>query len=212
MNSWMLTAGGKEYHLCGSGVWTNTFDIHTVAHSLAQINRFTGHASRPYSVAEHSLLCADIAERMQLPPVEQYAALMHDGHESYVGDVSSPAKIAIGQGWNEFEATHARDFRRHFGLTTVFVGARLRLRRIDLIALATERRDLTPWNPEIHEEWPILDTPGQVIPPADWVDLRQSRRMNKSWEEWRDEFVERYTQLRAANALDFQQRFAGDAS
>lgn len=211
MSRWILTAAGQEYHLSGAYMHVGTFDIQTVAHSLAQINRFTGHASRPYSVAEHSLLCADIAERMELPPVVQYAALMHDGHESAVGDVSSPAKLALGDCWNEFESGHARAFRRQFGLIPVFTGARAQLRKIDLIALATERRDLMPWHPHVNNPWPMLDTPGEVIAPAEWVDLRQARRANKSWDEWRAEFVERYTQLRAANALDFKHRFSGDA-
>lgn len=205
MSTWMLTATGHEYHLSGSGLCGNQFDVGAIAHALAQINRFSGHASRPYSVAEHSLLCADIAERMQLPPIVQYAALMHDAHEAFTGDTSTPAKIAIGPGWTEFENTHARALRRFFGLVPTFTSMRNQLRQIDLVALATERRDLMPWNAEIHDGWPILDTPGKVVPEADWVDLNSARRNAQQWSEWRDQFMERYHAVRAANALWFKE-------
>ena len=95
-----------------------TFDIGHIAHSLAQINRFTGHASRPYSVAEHSLLVCDIAERyFGLDVHGQLAALLHDAHEAYTTDLSTPAKAEVGGGWRTFEAASATWLRCAFAAT-----------------------------------------------------------------------------------------------
>lgn len=64
-------------------------DIHIedIAHSLAQINRFNGHANFPVSVAQHSLLVCDLVlSEFKLE------ALMHDAAEAYVGDIVTPMK------------------------------------------------------------------------------------------------------------------------
>jgi len=204
MSTHMITAHGAEYHLAGAYGSDNAISIDTIAHALAQINRFTGHAKRPYSVAEHSLLCADIAERLQLSPFVRLAALMHDAHEAYVGDVSSPAKQAIGQGWKDFEDIHTRAVRRHFGMLPVFTNARAQIHQCDLVALATERRDLMKWDEGVSSAWAILDTPGRVVPCAEWVDLNQAQREQRHWTEWRDLFLERFHALRLANAEWFK--------
>jgi hypothetical protein len=204
MGTHMITAHGAEYHLAGAYQTDNAITIETIAHALSQINRFTGHATRPYSVAEHSLLCADVAERLQLSPFACLAALMHDAHEAYTGDVSSPAKQALGDAWSLFEATHARAVRRHFGMLSVFENSRKKIHQCDLVALATERRDLMAWDAEISSPWPILDTPGKVVPCADWVDLNQAQREQRHWTEWRELFLERFHALRLANAEWFK--------
>lgn len=53
------------------------------------------------------------------------------------------ADIAV---WTMFEAEHAKTVREHFKLLTVFAGHKQLLRFIDSQALATARRDLTPYN------------------------------------------------------------------
>jgi hypothetical protein len=55
----IITATGAEYHLSGHG--PRPVNAEDIAHQLAIINRFTGATSRPYSVAEHSLLVRLIA-------------------------------------------------------------------------------------------------------------------------------------------------------
>lgn len=59
--TWMLTASGMVVDLLRpQGA---VFGISDIAHHLSQINRYTGAARRPLSVAEHSLLVCEILER-----------------------------------------------------------------------------------------------------------------------------------------------------
>lgn len=75
-----------------------------LATPLSRICRYGGHVPRHYSVAEHSInVCkwaqvladkhgirdADSIERVRL------AALLHDAHEVYVGDMTRPLKAAL---------------------------------------------------------------------------------------------------------------------
>lgn len=206
----MITASGAEYHLAGPGSLApdaRPVCIEDIAHHLSMINRFTGATSRPYSVAEHSLLCADIAQRMNLSAAIQLCMLMHDAHEAYTTDLSSPAKIAVNcysmgaggvQAWGLFEDEHAKTVRHHFGLISAFAGFKAMIREIDLTALATERHFLTAYNAKKSGPWTILGDGSRFpVQVATWVDLNSPWRQDKSWKQWRDDFLERFHALRA---------------
>lgn len=205
--SWMITASGAAYHFTGYSACTEAgrpIRIEDIAHQLAQINRFCGATKRPYSVAEHSLLVSEIAQRDGRSAIVQFAALMHDAHEIYTNDVSSPAKEAINlrsvqsggtQAWRQFEQEHERVVRRHFGLTSVFSSHRLALQQMDLIALATERRDLLQWSAD-SEPWAVLrDRMPDAIQPLDWISLDCETRAFMPWSDWRDAFRDRFDEL-----------------
>ncbi|WP_431113022.1 hypothetical protein [Variovorax paradoxus] len=208
--TWIITSTGREYHLSGPGALgaeARVFDIEDIAHHLSLINRFMGATSRPYSVAEHSLLCCDIAARAGASPVLQLAALMHDAHKAYVSELSSPAKIAVdGYGmagggvaaWQLFEAEHAKALRASFGLLTVFASHRGFLRNVNLQALAAERRDLTAYDAGRHAPWPMLDGASDAVEAPGWVRLNTARREATTWREWRGAFLLRHSALKAA--------------
>lgn len=197
MSNWILLADGSEYFFDGPERAHNRLDIATLAHHLAIINRFTGATTRPYSVAEHSLLCADIADQQGCSKAVQLACLMHDVHEAVTGDASSPVKRTLGSPWHAFESPHANAVRRHFGLQSTFAAHHRAIHAVDLVALATERRDLTPYNPHQHRPWPVLDTPGRLVI-ALGHNLKTARRQQAHWTEWRDQFIERYQALAIA--------------
>ncbi|WP_200933043.1 hypothetical protein [Acidovorax sp. Leaf160] len=194
MSNWMLLSDGREHYLSGIDALQNTFSLPSIAHHLSIINRFTGATKRPYSVAEHSLLCADISEQAGHPPHLQLACLMHDAHEAITGDMSSPAKWTVGDAWRAFEQPQARALRRHFGLLTAFTAHAPSIHQVDLIALATERRDLMPYRAGTHAPWPILDTPGNEVPTVS-ISLTAPKREQTHWTEWRDLFVQRFCRL-----------------
>lgn len=192
---WMLMAGGIEQPLDPD--FPPRYCIETIAHHLAQINRFTGATCRPYSVAEHSLLCADLAAEAGCDRATQLACLMHDAHEAVVGDVSTPTKHQLGNAWHAYELRHCRALRQHFGLRDTYLRAHTTVRQMDLIALATERRDLLGWDAAHHLPWPILDKPGHAVHTAP-VDLLSLWRTQRHWSEWRDAFLARFDGLASA--------------
>jgi len=66
------------------------FTIRDIAHALGNLCRFTGHPQRFYSVAEHSVHCSRIVD-----PDHQFAALMHDAAEAFIGDIAKPLKALL---------------------------------------------------------------------------------------------------------------------
>jgi hypothetical protein len=97
--------------------------------------RFNGHTSRPYSVAEHSLLGAALC-----PAPCRLAFLLHDATEAYLGDVLGPLKrLPMFGGYRELEAQLARVIALRFGLPLLMTKT---VEVIDKRMLATEMRDL----------------------------------------------------------------------
>lgn len=133
-------------------IWLDPVDfekvsIETVATQLSLINRWAGSNGEPYSVAQHSILVADIAARDEASPALQMRALAHDAHEILVQDVLSP----VLRWYRRY------DNRGHDYLAGQFdlVAAPLfgldphpselehtRIKRYDFIAAQIERRDL----------------------------------------------------------------------
>ena len=173
--------------------------IEQVAHSLSQINRFTGHASRPISVAEHSLMVCEIMERhfQVRSPFVLLAGLMHDAHECLTGDVSSPLKEELGTVWAVLEERIQRHVLRHFRLITAFTTSRLVIKDADLHALTCEREQLMPAG----DVWPC-----QITHPAiDWVRYPAANEFTA--EEWSLAFLARYEELDFARQLQVESIF-----
>ena len=217
----MLTASGADYHFTGYHAHHDAgrpVRISDIAHQLSMINRFHGATSRPYSVAEHSLLVSRIIQVQGHSPSVQLAGLMHDAHEIYTQDLASPAKTAVNlastqaggtQAWSYFENEHAQRVRRHFCLLTVFTSARVVIHRADLQALATERRDLLAFDRYLHAPWLVLGDgevdPELVVQPVEWVNLKTPERERQAWYDWRLAFQNRFDELTAALGLDMRQ-------
>lgn len=202
MSAWMLTATGREHFFSGEQAQDQMIDIYDIAWSLAQINRFTGHAMRPYSVAEHSLFVAELAARDGKTAFVQLACLLHDAHEAFTNDLSTPAKNAVGLSWGRFETLQADHVRRFLGVHEAFRQHGGLINHFDLQALATERLQLTVFNPRHHAPWPVLDTQGAEIKPCSWANLTGHGSTRRGWKEWRDCFLLRYFDLCRAVQAD----------
>ncbi len=199
VDEWILTADGRDQPISGYKLFAaKAPSIEVIAHSLAQINRYTGHASRPYSVAEHSLLVADILAAMGLDHHAQRAGLMHDGHECMCGDAASPVKVVVGLAWAECENPLALLVRTTYGLRSAHTAHGKAVRLADLMALATERRDLLPFDRQRNAAWGAIDQPGAArIAPVDNIKLNTPEREEMTWRHWRDAFIYRYHALNA---------------
>jgi 5'-deoxynucleotidase YfbR-like HD superfamily hydrolase len=129
----ILTNSGIEFNLLHPD--PDLIEIEDIAHALAHLCRFTGHTSKFYSVAEHSLrtsLCPCITPDLELE------ALLHDAAEAYVGDVSSPLKSLLPE-YKAIENNIEQAIRLRFGLPAQQSPI---VKNADLVMLATEKRDL----------------------------------------------------------------------
>lgn len=64
--------------------------IRDLARGLSQVCRFGAQTNRFYSVAEHSVRCS-----LHAPVGYRLAALLHDAHEAYIGDITAPMKFVL---------------------------------------------------------------------------------------------------------------------
>lgn len=111
----------------------NTFDIADIAHHLSNICRFNGATTTHYSVAQHSVLVSRI-----VPPYLALAGLMHDAAEAYVGDLPSPLKALLPD-YQDIENNILQTIFEKVGIAFPY---HKEVKRADLVALATEARDL----------------------------------------------------------------------
>lgn len=153
----MLTCGGRYVTPLYPFEWEP--DVDEIAHALSQTNRFTGHTTVPYSVAEHSVRVASL-----LPDELQLAGLLHDASEAYLGDMASPLKYHpfFGEAYRSAERALMRRVDETFGVRTDHELVHHADRRM----LATEKRDLLP------------DVPGE------WLILRGVRPLTSRIEPW----------------------------
>lgn len=193
--SWLLMNTSREHLLPGhpghaqTALARYTPSLSEIAHSLAHINRFTGHAKRTYSVAEHSLLVADMVAHAGLGPVEQICALMHDAHESITGDVATPIKEVLGDAWYRFERAEQNALLGAYGLVDAMADHAKTVKHYDLMALATERRDLLPYYPNTNTPWPVIDTPGAEVQPWAGAYLMAEHRVKTPPEMWANQWM-----------------------
>jgi hypothetical protein len=109
--------------------------IDDIAHGLAHQCRFNGQTNQFYSVAQHSVIVASI-----LPPELKLAGLLHDAAEAYLGDIVQPLKELLPE-FAQIESRFANVIGERFKVDLTHNEL---VKKADLIALATERRDLMP--------------------------------------------------------------------
>jgi 5'-deoxynucleotidase YfbR-like HD superfamily hydrolase len=82
-------------------------EITDIAHGLARVARWNGQTSGAhiFSVAQHTLLVETImrAQDSKVDDRLQLAALLHDAPEYVIGDMISPFKAALGDGYKSIE-------------------------------------------------------------------------------------------------------------
>lgn len=175
MTHWIQTFTGLAFDFAAPA--PEQIAIEDIAHALSQQNRYTGHTSRPYSVAQHSLLVADLVTATA--PDLGLTALLHDAAEAYLGDWSSPLKAYLRQ-----HASAALDLERAIEAA---IGARFGvdlvtrnpvIKAADLIALVTEKRDLfgpaprAGWGDSTGYTMPGPDPEPIALRGAGWVEAR----------------------------------------
>lgn len=153
----------------------SVFCIHDIAHALSHTCRFGGLTRSFYSVVQHSVLVSYL-----VPECDQFAALMHDAAEAYVGDVPTPLKQLLP----EFKIIEKRIETSLFEKFGLYDGMPVSVKKADLIMLVTEQRDLMNAKND-DEEWGVIAD----IPHAPF------RIKPQSPEQARKSFLDRFNQL-----------------
>jgi uncharacterized protein len=164
--TWIQTFTGLAFDLADPK--PEQVAIEDIAHALAMVPRYAGHCRFHYSVAQHSVMVASIVAATD--PALTLAALLHDAAEAYLGDWSSPLKALMRQadheqapcvGTNqvplELEERVERVIGMRFG---VDLSRNPLIKAADLVALATEKRDL--FGPSPRPGWG--DATGYTMP------------------------------------------------
>jgi 5'-deoxynucleotidase YfbR-like HD superfamily hydrolase len=98
-------------------------EIVDIAHGLARVARWNGQTSGThiFSVAQHTLL-VEAVMRTQNPRIDdriRLAALLHDAPEYVIGDMISPFKAVLGDGYKSIEKRLLAAIHIRFGLPPV---------------------------------------------------------------------------------------------
>ena len=170
--SWMQTISGRAVDLQNPD--PESLMIEDIAAHLARIPRFNGATREFYSVGQHSVLVSLYLRNEEEPlPL---AGLLHDAHEAYFGDITSPVKELLAS-----QFLHARLWGFDRVIEERFIPGDWRrptmddprIKEADRILLATEKRDLMareprPWA-KLPEPWPGT----KIIP---WTEYESYHR------------------------------------
>ena len=129
--AWITTFSGKRFHFLEPT--PDEVDIRDIAHHLSLLCRFTGACKLFYSVAEHSILVAEL-----VPQELKLSALLHDAAEAYINDISRPVKYS--HKLDDTEAVIMSVIVDKFGINPTAP----EIKEADNVVMATEARDLMP--------------------------------------------------------------------
>jgi uncharacterized protein len=103
---WLETYSGRKIFPLAARV--SEIKIEDIAHALSNICRFAGHTNLFFSVAQHSVLVAELSNN-------KMEGLLHDATEAYLVDIPRPVKLALPQ-YKEYEANLCKVIFRAFKL------------------------------------------------------------------------------------------------
>jgi uncharacterized protein len=155
MDDWKQLSRGVRWNFTGP---QSRIQIEVVAGGLSKICRFAGCCDEFYSVAQHSVLVAQQADRLArcagMSGAERIgisqAALLHDAHEIITGDIPSPfLRLAAyhGFGLKGLVKEQQERLERALGFQSMPWMADI-VKEADMLVLAAERRDLVAGGPE----------------------------------------------------------------
>lgn len=166
------TASGAEYHLGKPN--PGVVRIRDIAAHLSRINRWTGATMAPISVAQHSVLVAEVCEQAAGFEVALYG-LLHDAAEYILGDDSRPKRAWLEQhvGFDVIARLETRveaDVFEQLGVEwPVPEVYRQLVADADDRVLATEHRDLMPDRCALFQVRPLRRT----INPWPWAKAEE---------------------------------------
>jgi hypothetical protein len=157
----ILTSTGKRFDLYEPDA--DLIDPRDISHSLSNLCRFNGHTREFYSVAQHCCMVADL-----VPEEDKLAALLHDGTEAFIGDMVRPLKEWM-HAYQDVEHWIWERICTRFNLDLALPAS---VHHADLVALATERRDLMPADPAVWDCLIGIEPMAETIRPWSATEAR----------------------------------------
>lgn len=130
--NWITTCSGRRIDLRSPD--PEEIDLFDIALALGHQCRFTGQVRVFYSVAEHCLHVASL-----VPEEHKLAALLHDAHEAYIADMSTPMKAEVGDAYRKIEQRLIAAMDRRFNMGCQLLCLPESVKTADRIQLMTER-------------------------------------------------------------------------
>jgi uncharacterized protein len=145
---WIETFSGVRFQILEPT--PEMVNIEDIAHALSNQCRWTGHVSRFFSVAEHSLWVSRLCE-----PQDALWGLLHDASEGYLCDLSRPIKYGSGIGphYREIEERLMTAICERFGLPAEMPKS---VKFADNTLLFTEKKQLMTaieWDGDSVQKW-----------------------------------------------------------
>ena len=138
----ICTSGGRRFNLlnpCAADV-----ALEDIAHALALTPRFGGHCTEFLSVAQHSILVADLVRVREPGSLAQQVALLHDASEAYLVDMPAPIKRYLPD-FKIIEDRVQDIVFDAFGLAELARRLKPVIKAADTLALQWEQRDFGPY-------------------------------------------------------------------
>lgn len=168
MDIYIQTWSGHSFNIGNPSDDENRIYLADIVFGLDQINRFNGAtASGTISVLEHSLLVSNLVDWQARP-----YALLHDAHEAYIGDITTPVALALKAKDHLDALKLALDglIWQAFGLEPPDHDVRRQVREADRLALWIERKTLMQPGPD--RGWPQVEVTKAQEEHLRWLLLR----------------------------------------
>jgi len=183
LQDYIWTAGGGKFY--PQDPRAAEVQVSDIAHALAFKCRWSGHTSRMYSVAEHSLHAADIAAflaestEVSVKQVRVYA-LLHDAHEAYLPDIARPVANYLDGSLDTMAVAVQEAILEHLDLRPASADIEMLVQTADDYALRLESevlfdgedqdpddilRHLGELPPEVRNRFPVQ---GRAAAPPNW--------------------------------------------
>jgi len=134
--------------------------IADIAQALSLNCRFSGHVKKFYSVAEHSVILANLVYSKTNDKEEAFSALLHDASEAYLTDIPRPIKPHLFN-YMEVERVVQSTIEKAFGAQPISELTH----HLDQNILGTEAKQLYLNPPDWAEQYDEVDVQVQCWPP-----------------------------------------------
>lgn len=158
----IMTVSGQPFDFIHPEMYR--VDVEYIAWAISKICRYSGQCCADYKVGQHSVLVS-----LLVPQEYALQGLLHDAAEAYINDMVSPVK-ALCEDYKVIEKRVEQAIFPKLGLPYPLHPS---VKQADRVLLATEKRDLLPFDKEFWDNLgpSIEPLPDPIRPIEDWREV-----------------------------------------